>query len=262
MSDNTHINRLFQQAHDEGMLSGASAEALTIVDLGAQIQAGLGVHVDDVPFSEVILLAQMPDDSGSIASAGKEQVVREGHNQILDALQSSRQRDNIFAHTRYLNGHVLFPYVWLDQAARMDGANYHASQGTPLYDQTFALLATVMAGALRFEQNGVVARTITVIITDGEDQHSRQRTARDVASLVKDMRAAETHIVAAMGIGDDERTFRRVFREMGIDDRWILTPGDDPGAIRRAFQIVSQSAVRASQTSGAFSQSLLGGFGG
>jgi len=30
---------------------------------------------------------------------------------------------------------------------------------------------------------------------------------------------------------NDELQQRQVFREMGIEDRWILTPGSEPGAI-------------------------------
>jgi len=52
-----------------------------------------------------------------------------------------------------------------------------------------------------------------------------------------------------------------VFREMGIEDQWILTPGNDGSQIRRAFQVFSQSAVRASQSAAHFGQAVLGGFG-
>ena len=95
----------------------------------------------------------------------------------------------------------------------------------------------------------------------GADEHSRRATAQTVAMLVRDMRQAETHIVAAMGIDDGSTDFRRVFREMGIEDQWILTPGNDASQIRRAFQVFSQSAVRASQSAAHFGQAVLGGFG-
>jgi len=41
---------------------------------------------------------------------------------------------------------------------------------------------------------------------------------------------------------------------MGIEDRWILTPGADKKDIRAAFRVVSQAAVRTSQgaTAGGF----------
>jgi hypothetical protein len=253
------VNNLFVSAHAEGVLSPSSLQALTAVDLGAQIQAGLGVSVDDVHASEVMLLTIMPDDSGSIRMAGNEQAVRDGHNLVLDALAGCKQKDGILAHTRYLNGAVLFPYRPIDRAERMSIANYAATQGTPLYDQAVVLLGGVLAKAREFEDSGVVARSVTLIITDGSDQHSSRARAKDVAALVADLTRAETHIVAAMGISDGSTDFRKVFREMGIDDRWILTPSNDPTDIRKAFQVFSQSAIRASQAA-TFSRSALGGF--
>src|SRR5215471_8314265 len=253
------VSQLFAEAHAEGILSPASMQTLTVVDLGAQIQAGLGISVDDVQASEVVLLSIMPDDSGSIRQAGNEQAVREGHNLVLDALARSKQRDAILAHTRYLNGHVLFPYLPIDRAVRMSDLNYAALQGTPLYDQSVILLGSVLAKTQEFTQNGVVARSVTLLITDGADQHSTRAKAKDVAALVADLTKTEMHIVAAMGISDGTTDFRKVFHNMGIDDRWILTPGGSPSEIRKAFQVFSQSAVRASQAA-SFSQTAMGGF--
>jgi len=257
----SQVGALFEAAQAEGTLSSESLQALTVVDLGAQIQAGLGTSVDDVAASEVVLVTMMPDDSGSIRFAGNAQVVRDGHNLVLEALQATKQRDGILAHTRYLNGRVLFPYRALDQAVKMDSHNYDPNEGTPLYDQTVVLLGTVLAKAQEFADAGVAVRTVTLIITDGDDQHSTHAKAKEVASLVKDMQRAETHIVAAMGIADGHTHFRDVFKSMGIDPRWILTPGNNAGDIRAAFQMFSQSAVRASQGAGGFSKTAMGGFG-
>ena len=64
------VSQLFQNAADDGVLSPASMTALSAIDLGQQIQAGLGVSIDDVGASEVVLLTMMVDDSGSIRFAG------------------------------------------------------------------------------------------------------------------------------------------------------------------------------------------------
>jgi hypothetical protein len=255
------VNALFNSAAAEGVLSPAALQALTVVDLGAQIQAGLGVHVDDVQASEVVLVTVMPDDSGSIASAGHTQTVCDGHNLVLDALLASQQKDGVLFHTRFLNGHVLNPYRPLEDVVRMHGKNYDPNLGTPLYDQTVVLLGTVLAKAQEFTRNGVTARTVTLLISDGADMHSQHQRARDVAALVKDLQRAENHIVAAMGIHDGSTDFRRVFRDMGIEDKWILTPGQSAQDIRAAFQVFSQSAVRVSQGAASFSRTALGGFG-
>jgi hypothetical protein len=253
-----YVKELFVSAHAEGTLSLPALQALTMVDLGAQIQAGLGIAVDDVEGSEVVLLTIMPDDSSSMSA--NEQVVCDGHNLVLDAVKGSKQRDAILAHTRYLNGTVLFPYRPIDQAVRMDTANFRAIHGTPLYDEAVVILGSVLAKTRELETNGVAARSITLLITDGADECSRKAKARDVAAIVADLDRAESHIVAAMGISNGATDFRRVFREMGIADRWILTPGNTAAEIRSAFQIFSQSAIRASKASH-YSQTTLGGFG-
>lgn len=258
MSD---IERRFQAAHDEGELSDASVQALSVPDLGAQIQAGLGIRPEDVPASEVVLVTMLVDDSGSIRFAGNSQAVRDGHNLVLDALRQSKQRDAILVHTRYLNGTVLYPYCPGDRAPRMDAHNFDPNGGTPLYDQSVVVLGTVLAKAREFADDGVPARTVTLLLTDGADEHSLHATARDVAALVADMRRAERHIVAGMGVDDGRTDFRRVFREMNIESRWILTPGEKAADIRRAFQMFSQSAVKASQGAASFGQAALGGFG-
>jgi len=261
MSQTPNLNNLFQSAQEEGLLSTASFQALNVVDIGAQIQAGLGVSVDDVMASEVVLLTIMPDDSGSIAYSGNTQAVRDGHNAVLDALISSKQKDNILAHNRYLNGYVLYPYCAIEQAVRMDAGNYQPNEGTPLYDQTVVLLGTVLAKSQEFADNGVPVRTVTLIITDGADEHSARANAKTVASIVKDMLMAENHIIAAMGIDNGSTNFQDVFREMGIRDEWVITPKNSKNDIRKAFQVFSQSAVRASQGAASFSKTALGGFG-
>lgn len=261
MSNSTpNLNTLFNTAHTEGSLSAASMSALNVVDIGAEIQAGLGVNINAVSASEVVLVTIMPDDSSSIRFSGNAQAVRGGHNSVIDALMATPQQDAMLIHTRYLNGHVLYPYCPLDQAVRMTPQNYNPNQGTPLYDQMVVLLGTVLAKTQEFEDNGVAVRTLTLIITDGADEHSQRSHAQDIHHLVTDMLRAEKHIVAAMGIDNQSTDFRAVFQSMGIRDEWMLTPGNSDREIRQAFQLFSQSVLSLSQGSPSLRQSL-GGFG-
>lgn len=261
MSNSVNLNELFEEAQQEGMLSPESAQALIVNDIGAQIQAGLGINVNDVDASEVVLVTMMPDDSGSIRFGGNADAVRDGHNMVIDALLSSKQRDNILVHTRYLNGTILYPYCALEQAVRMDNKNYDPSLGTPLYDETIVLLGTVLTKTKEFQDNGVPVRSITLILTDGHDQHSARSSISTVKTLVGDMLRAENHIVAAMGFDDGAIQFRDIFRDMGLMDQWILTPKNNPSEIRKAFQVFSKSAVQASQSAVNFSKTAMGGFG-
>jgi hypothetical protein len=259
-SNIVNVNELFQNAHLQGELSAQALQALTVqADIGAQIQAGLGVAPDDVPASEVVLVTMMPDDSGSIRFANNAKAVREGHNLVLEALRASKQRDGILVHTRYLNGFVLFPYRRLADAVLMDTHNYDPNLGTPLYDQTAVLLGTVLAKTREFQDSGVPARTISLLLTDGADCHSCVQTPKTVRAIVEDLLRQECHIVAAMGIADGQTDYRLVFKEMGIPEEWILTPGNSASEVRKAFQVFSQSAVRASQSAAQFQQAALGG---
>ncbi len=245
--DDKKVKKLLDDAHDQGALSAKSLKTLDVVDVGAQIQAGLGCTIDDVGSSEVVLVTMMPDDSQSIAQAGNTDAVRDGHNFVLEALGGSKQSGEVLAHTRYLNGHVLCPYTALEHAVVMDGANYKPNLGTPLYDQACVVLGTVIAKSQELAQAGIAVRTVTLIITDGGDYGSTRCKPADVKAIVEDMLAQENHIVAAMGISDGSTDFKSVFRSMGIPDRWILTPGNSASEIRRAFAVFSQSAVKASQ---------------
>ncbi|MBU2036718.1 hypothetical protein KJ866_00710 [Patescibacteria group bacterium] len=265
MSKSVNIGQLFSTAKAEGELSAGAINALTVVDLGAQIQPALGISALDVQASEVVIVSMKIDDSGSISAAGNEQSVRDGHNIVVDALGESKQIDNILVQTSYLNGKILYPYVLLDQAKRMDGRNYQANGGTPLYDETMVLLATVMVKYLEFADQGVPARTISLIVTDGRDEHSRKvLDPAPIKKVVTEMLKKERHIIAGMGIGqtqDDKDFFRDIFQRMGLRDEWILTPDNTPSEIRKAFQVFSQSSVRASRSAASFSKTAAGGFG-
>jgi hypothetical protein len=76
------------------------------------------------------------------------------------------------------------------------------------------------------------------------------------------MLRSESHIITALGIDDGYTDFHQIFREIGIQDEWILTPANTANEIRSAFRVFSQSAVRVSQ--GAIAMNLaqpgLGGF--
>ncbi len=263
------VTALLTSAQNEGALSPRAAMSIiNIGDIGEQIQQGIGVDVSDVRASEVTLVAMMPDDSASIRFAGNSESVRDGHNLVLDALNGSKQKAGILVHCRYLNGQVLYPFTLLNGAVRMDASNYDPVHGTPLYDQTAVLLGTVIAKAQAFQDSGVPCRTVTLVITDGADEHSRHQTPASVQAIVQDMLRTENHIIAGMGIDDGRTDFKAIFREMGIEDRWILVGGDrsKPVAerardLRRAFNMFSQSAVRASQGGTGFSRAAAGGFG-
>lgn len=258
-SNSANLNALFSQAAERGIISPGTLHTLSAVDLGARIKNALGISADQVEASEVFLVTLLLDDSGSIREAGQEDTVRQGHNRVVEVLRR-KGGDHILFHAATLNRAVVYPFRLGSEVPELDGSNYQATGGTPLYDQTIAVLGTVLAKEREFAvQEGVPCHTATLIMTDGEDLHSL-RSVQEVARLVADMRARETHIIAALGVDNHRTDFRAVFGAMGIDPKFMLLPGSSDEEILRCFGEFSQSAVQASQGAGAFSRVLGGGF--
>jgi hypothetical protein len=69
---------------------------------------------------------------------------------------------------------------------------------------------------------GFTARTISLIISDGMDEHSRKHgNPAALRKFIMDLNASEDHIVAGMGVQHLRVNFHDVFgKEMGIEDKW------------------------------------------
>lgn len=253
------VDDLFQQAADDDMITQDALRSLRMIDLNAQIRPALGVDIDHLAATEMVLVTLLMDDSRSIKVAGNAQRIRDGHNRIKnEVLQQSRGSEDVTMHCRFLNPSISMPagmtdilynYVLLPQASDMTEDNYDPEGITPLYDQLAVVLGTAQAEAMRFINLNMPCRSIVCVVTDGADYGSREHTPATVRPIVQSMLAQEFNIVAAMGIQDDVGTnFREVFRACGIPEDWILTPDNTDSEIRRAFGMLSRSISRASQT--------------
>lgn len=249
-------DELLTSAAAAGEISQETARSIIIDDLGAQIQAGLGVSVDDVQAAETTLVAALLDNSGSMGPMEAE--ARTGFNRVLDALAGSKQDEGILMMVSDYSG-VIAPFSLVSGVDRLQPQSYRPGGMTPLMDASLALFATVLAKAQEFEDQGVACRTVSYVVTDGGDNASRHRPAA-VAKLVRDMLKSEKHIIAGIGIDDGVTDFRQVFLSMGIRDEWILTPGNTESEVRRVFDLISKSAVQASKGAASFSKTALGGF--
>ncbi len=242
------------QNHDLGnLLTG---------DLGAVVIAGAaGKAAEEITASDVMLVTLLVDASSSIGSRGLEDAVREGQNLLVDALGDARERDSILLALWVFNDRqdVVHAYVGLDDAVRLDRRNYAASGSTRLYDTWCDALLANVAYAEKLRESGTPCRSLVVVVTDGEDCGSRRRVT-DCANLSRSVLATEQFTLAFVGVGTDV-DFRKVAQEMGVPDGNIAVQAQaTPAAIRKVFQMVSQSAIRASQ--GLVVPGMRGGFFG
>lgn len=257
---NSQVAQLLATAQADDILTPGSASIFTgNIGIHDQIQQALGLSANLFQPADGVLLTILVDDSYSIHVAGNEDVIIDGVGTLIDAVESAQVQNNVLVHTTLLNGKIINPYVPLSQAQRLDRRNYSGNGGTPLYDSIVTTLGTVILKATELRNAGIPVQTVTVIVTDGRDEHSLRYGAKDVKTIVDDMLKYEDNVVTAMGISDGHTDFNKVFREMGLLDKWILTPANSHKEIRAAFRMVSQQASQAVSGAAAFSQVALGG---
>lgn len=231
-------------------------------DLGAVVIAGAaGKAAEEITASDVMLVTLLVDGSSSIGSRGLEDAVREGQNLLVDALGDAREKDSILLALWVFDDtqKVVHAYVGLEDAVRLDRRNYAARGSTRLYDTWCDALLANVAYAEKLRESGTPCRSLVVVVTDGEDCGSKRRIT-DCAELSRKVLATEQFTLAFVGVGSDV-DFHAIARGMGVPDGNIAVQAKaTPAAIRKVFQMVSQSAIRASQ--GLVVPGLRGGFFG
>lgn len=252
--------KLVVDASARGDLSADSLNALqSVPGVTRQIEQSLGSS-DLAEITDVLLLSILVDDSQSIGWAKNTNVVIRGHNRIVQVIMEAGVMSHVLLHTKLLNDRVVNAYRPLASAVPLGPENYREEQfgGTPLFRQSVVLLGSVAAKTQELEARGKTARSITLIITDGDDQHSEGTTAGHVRWLATDMRKSNRHIIAGMGVEDGSTNYRQIFRDMGIPDKRHLTPSAGEDKIIKAFQDFGQEAAKASLDPASFERLALG----
>jgi uncharacterized protein YegL len=242
------VTKSLASAVASGVVS-AQTSSLVTGHLGPLVLAGAaGKALEDITASDVTLVTLLVDASGSIADRGLEQAVREGQHALLDAFGGAKEKDSVLLALWTFNDEqkVVHAYVPVDEAARLDARSYRAGGATRLYDTWCDALTANVAYAQRLRDGGTPTRSIVVVLTDGEDVGSR-RTSRDCARLSKDLLASELFTLAFVGVGKDV-DFGLIAAAMGIPPRCVHVQRDATASgLRQTFQLVSRSAIRASQ---------------
>jgi hypothetical protein len=247
---------LLESCYREGTLSEESADAIAAVPrVYKEVATALGSDATD---SDVRLVTILVDDSESIRTITRGiQAEEQGHDRLLAVLKR-RELTQALVHTRLLNQGAYSPYRPLSNARKLSPGLLRLSPaGTPLYLQSLLTLGSVIVKTRQQEEQRRRIRTATLIITDGEDNASGDITARHVRFLVRDMMEfARNHIVAGMGIGETD--FHRVFRTMGIPERFIFTAGSTAEDIETMFDAFADDLALAAGGEASFRQLLSG----
>jgi hypothetical protein len=246
--DDDDVTKSLSSAVASGVLS-AQTSSLVTGHLGPLVVAGAaGKALEDLTASDVTLVTLLVDASGSIADRGLEQAVRDGQNALLDAFGGAKEKDAVLLALWTFNEQpmVLHAYVPVDEATRLDATTYRGRGATRLYDTWCDALTANVAYAQRLRDGGTPTRSIVVVLTDGEDVGST-RSSRDCSKLSKDLLASELFTLAFVGVGKDV-DFELIAAAMGIPAGCVHVQRDATATgLRKTFQLVSRSAIRASQ---------------
>ena len=151
MSDS--ITDLFADAVDEGALTKASLRVLATPDINTKLQAAMGVDVDNVMASEVVLVNILMDNSVSMGPM--KATAMDGQNEVVDALLATKEVDGVLMLSTLLNGGAVGGYQPLDTSSKLDAKTYRITGNTPLYERTVDVLAAMVAKTQAFVNGGV-----------------------------------------------------------------------------------------------------------
>jgi hypothetical protein len=217
--------------------------------LGAVVVAGAaGTPLENIEATDVTLVTILIDASSSIAMSNLEKAVREGQHELLRAFAGSREKDKILVAlwTFADSVDVVHSYVPVGDATKLDDHNYRGAGYTRLYDAWCAALTANVTYAQQLRDGGTPVKSVVVAITDGDDTGSQQKP-KHCRALSEDVLKTEQFVLAFVGVGQASN-FRRVAKSMGVPDGCIeVQPQATPEALRKVFQMVSRSAIRASQ---------------
>lgn len=143
-----------------------------------------------------------------------------------------------------------------------DGGWFSRGQRTPLFRATRRALRYIEATARSYrEEHGGNVLTITVIMTDGADNHSGTVTARRVRRRLEQMVATGQHMVVGCGVDDGQTNFREVFRSMGIPEHLVKVLERDDGDIEEGLADLGGFTAGSTASHEAFTRSIMVGFG-
>jgi len=248
-----NVGNLLNMAGNNGTVSQEVLNLMTSMDIGAQINNGLGITPDNVASSDAILIAMILDNSGSIRAADAEQAVCDGQNIYVDAFSGSKAEPGIMMATWLVNEKdPVQPFVQMSQVIRLEnGVNYRAIGGTPLYERICVVLSTMLLKMKsEFFDAGISCKGYLLVVSDGQDEHSdlKKFNPKAIKKLLGEL--GEDFMMQFMGIngkGSYSINFEDIALEMGVQKQNIITTTTNPHDIRQGFGMGSKSAKAASK---------------
>ena len=206
---------------------------------------GMSQSAATATVANMILLSILIDKSGSMNPPDKIRGVIDGQNGLLDAFNgSSDESRDALRISQWLFDHevkVVNGFVPLDSPdlVRFDDSRYVPDGGTALYDNIMAAMSATRAYADQCRQQGVNAKTLVAVITDGQDQHS-SASVNDAKQAIENERQHGGRLIY-VGVGNDNHV--HYAEQLGLLPEDIMTVDATGKEIRRTFEVISAAGL-------------------
>ncbi|MBN2442794.1 MAG: VWA domain-containing protein [Spirochaetales bacterium] len=241
------LKNLFNSAANDGEISEEASSVIINSLGGTNIMGCLGTDVDDLETDDVTVVSLILDASYSMKS--NEKAVRDGYNNLIEALQNSKQAGSMLVSARTFSGNqqLLYGFTKVEEINKI-GMKYLAEgNSTALYDTLVDSMTGIRAYVKNLNDNGIRTKCIIVVFSDGEDNDSQHNKASDVKTLAEDFLKSEMFYLVYIGYKhDDADDLDAIAKEVGFPN--VLTTQATGSEIRKTMNLVSTSIIRTSQS--------------
>lgn len=197
----------------------------------------VNLDVDEVEASTVLLTTFMIDKSGSMDD--HEDDMRECLCSYKEAIAESKQSDEMLL-SKVLFSHEIKTFGFV-KPEDFD-TSYQAGGGTKLYDAIIDHRKRLLAYMDELRENGTNVRAITIILSDGKDEHSSNHIS-DARKAIEDLTSKEV-MVAFIAFG--QNAFG-IAEKLGINPKSTVEVTKDKHKLREVIQIASKNSIACSQ---------------
>lgn len=212
---------------------------------GVDFQVDFGnFNPDELQVSETVNCVFVIDTSGSMSPKATE--MNAALNDFVQTMQNSHIKDRLLVSMIEFDSDIITKTGFQPIVNIQTLAIHPNGSRTKLYDAAYAGIKKALDYRHQLENSGVTTKTLVFIITDGEDNASRDNGSMVKAEIQK-LKESEQNMFSfttiLFGIGNDGN-FKEAAENMGIE--LVATVGTSGKEIRKMINFISSSVTSAS----------------
>lgn len=236
------VKTLFADAESGGEISVAASQVMVGNLNATNVMGCMGADADDLETDDVTLVSFVLD--ASISMEEHEDVVRESYDELVQALNGSKQAGSMLVSTRNFatQEQILHGFKQVEEIDKIGGQYVANGSSTALYDALISAMMGIRSYAKQLNDSGIRTKCVVIVCSDGDDNDSKN-SATTVRTLSEDFLKSEMFYLVYVGFGPN---LDHIADAVGFPNK--LTTTKDASGIRKTMGLVSKSIIRASQT--------------